>query len=243
MDVETRTGRLGRLIAVVGACGGAGSSTLAAALSHALRRSGEPAVLVDLDVPGPGVDVLLGVEEEPGARWPELAEARGDVDGGGLLAALPRWRSVPVLSGSHTRPEPPDDAVVVDVATGLLRSGEAVVLDLPRPGAWSAGARTLIAACDVALVVVPLTVPGAAGAGVVGASVIAAGAKDVRLVARQPAPGRVDAAGVQRAVGRPVVTTVRWDPRLAGAVERGEGPGVGHRSALGRSAADLVAAL
>jgi secretion/DNA translocation related CpaE-like protein len=243
MDVGTRSGRPGRLIGVVGACGGAGSSTLAAAVAHALRRVGEPAVLVDLDVPGAGVDVLLGVEEEPGARWPELASARGDVDGGGLLAALPRWRSVPVLSGSRARPEPPDDAVVVDVCTGLLRAGEAAVLDLPRPGAWSAGTRTLVAACDVALLVAPLTVPGAAGAAVAIASLTDAGARDVRVVARQPAPGRVDAAGLRRAAARQVVATVRWDPRLTGAVERGEGPDVGRRSVLGRCAADVVAAL
>src|SRR5918997_5847376 len=116
-----------RVVAVVGACGGAGTSTLAAAVAHGLRRSREPAALVDLDVPGPGLDVLLGVEDAPGARWPELAAARGDVDGRGLLAALPRWGSVPVLSGSRLRAERPDDAVLLDVCTALLRAGEAVV--------------------------------------------------------------------------------------------------------------------
>ena len=243
MDTGTRAARPGRVIAVVGACGGVGTSTLAAAVAHAVRRHGQSAVLVDLDVPGPGLDVFLGIEDEPGARWPELGTARGDVDGDGLLAALPRWRSVPVLSGSRVSSGGPEDAVVVDVCTGLLRAGETVVLDLARPAGWTSATRTLVAACDVALLVVPLTVPGAAGAGVASGALTGAGCQDVRVVARQPSPGRVDALALQRALGRPVVATLRWDPRLAGAIERGEGPGVGHRSVLGRCAADVVAAL
>ena len=238
-----RTGRTARTVAVVGACGGAGTSTLAAAVAHGLRRSGEPAVLVDLDVPGPGQDVLLGIEDEPGARWPELAAARGDVDGEGLLAALPRWRTVPVLSASRQQPDPPDDAVVLDVTTALLRAGESVVLDLPRPTAWSRAAGLLAAAADVALLVVPCTVPGVAGAVATCAGLHAAQVREPWVVARRPVPGRVDAAALEAALGLDVVAEARWDGRLADAVDRGEGPPVGRRSALGRAAAGLVAAL
>lgn len=242
MEIGTSLGT-GRVIAAVGACGGAGTSTLAAALTRALRRAGEPATLVDLAVPGAGLDVLLGVEHEPGARWPELADARGEVDGSGLLAALPRWGAVPVLSGSRLRPERPDDAVVLDVCSALLRAGESAVLDLPVPGAWSSAAASLVGAADVVLLVVPLTAPGAAGAVAAAGALRAAGAQDVRLVARRPSPGRVDVAALERALDLHAVTTVPWDRRLAGAVERGEGPAVGHRTPLGRCAAEAVSAL
>lgn len=241
MDTGTRAGS--RVVAVTGACGGAGTSTLAAALARWMRRTGEPATLVDLAVPGGGVDVLLGVEDEPGARWPDLAAARGEVDGAGLLAALPRWGSVPVLSASRLRPERPDDAVVLDVVSSVLRAGESVVLDLPAPGAWSSAATSLAGAADVVLLVVPLTAPGAAGAATVAGVLAGAGAGQARVVARRPSPGRVDAGALGRALGLPVVATVPWDRRLAGAVERGEGPAVGHRTPLGRCAAEVVAAL
>lgn len=242
MDTGTRAGS-GRVIAVAGACGGAGTSTFAAALARRLRRAGESTSLVDLVVPGAGVDVLLGVEDEPGARWPELAAARGEVDGAGLLAALPRWGSVPVLSASRLHVERPDDAVVLDVVTGLLRAGESVVLDVPAPAAWTSAVTSLVGAADVVLLVVPLTAPGAAGAVAVSRVLAGAGADEVRLVARRPAPGRADAAALERALGLPAVATVPWDRRLAGAVERGEGPAVGHRTPLGRCAAEVVGAL
>ncbi|MFC7878719.1 hypothetical protein, partial [Isoptericola sp. NPDC057391] len=196
-------GRGRRTVAVVGACGGAGVSTLAAALAQGLRRAEEGAVLVDLDLPGPGADVLLGIEDEPGARWPELAAARGDVDGVGLVAALPRWRAVPVLSGARLSPARPDDAVVVDVCTGLLRGGETVVLDLPRPAAWTPAARMLVASADVVLLVAPCTAPGVAGALATWAELVELGVRDPWLVARRPAPGRVDAAALGDAVGLP----------------------------------------
>jgi secretion/DNA translocation related CpaE-like protein len=236
-------GRDRRTIAVVGACGGAGVSTLAAALAQGLRRSGEGAVLIDLDLPGPGVDVLLGIEDEPGARWPELAAARGDVDGLGLVAALPRWRSVPVLSGTRLRPERPDDAVVVDVCTGLLRAGETVVLDLPCPGAWTAASRMLVAAADVVLLVTPCTATGVAGALAVRAALADLGATEPWLVARRPAPGRIDVATLEDALGLRVVASPRWDPRLAAATDRGDGPPVGRRTPLGRAVGALVGVL
>ncbi|WP_285107579.1 pilus assembly protein FlpE [Promicromonospora sp. MEB111] len=130
----------GRVIGVVGACGGAGTSVVAACVAHGLRRGGERATLVDLDAHGPGTDLLLGADGGRGARWPDLVEARGEVDGLGVVAALPRWGAVPVLSGTASGP-PPDDDVVLGVCRGLVRAGEMLVLDLPRPGAWESATR------------------------------------------------------------------------------------------------------
>ncbi len=227
------------MIAVVGACGGAGTSVLAAALARTQRRTSGATALVDLDVPGGGLDVLLGAETAPGARWGDLADARGTVDGTGLLAALPRWGAVPLVSGTRHEAERPADAVVLDVTTALLRGGHRVVLDLPGPAGWTPAGRSLLAAADAVVLVVPLTAPAVAGAFAVQAALAEAGADEVRLVVR-PAPGRVDVRGIERALGRPVVATVGWDARLAAAVERGEGPRTGRRTPLGRAAAALL---
>ncbi|PRZ09467.1 secretion/DNA translocation related CpaE-like protein [Isoptericola sp. CG 20/1183] len=234
-----------RLTAVVGACGGAGASVLAAALARGLRRRVGAAALVDLDVPGAGLDVLLGVEADPGARWPDLADARGSVDAEGLVAALPRWRAVPLLSGTRERAPHggPDDAVVLDVATALLRSGHRVVLDLPRPSGWGEATRSLVTAADAVVLVVPLTAPAVAGAMATLAALDALGTAPVHVVPRRPAPGRVDTAGVERALGRRAVATVSWDGRLAAAIERGDGPRTGRRTPLGAAAEQLVDAL
>jgi secretion/DNA translocation related CpaE-like protein len=248
----------GRVIGVVGACGGAGASVTAACVVHGLLRSGERAILVDLDAHAPGADLLLGADGARGARWPDLADARGDVEGAGLVAALPRWGAVPVLSGTASGP-PPDDDVVVDVCRGLVRAGETLVLDLPRPGAWgsatrrAAGAgtpggdglavRTLLAGCGTALLVVPLTLPATVGAQRVRDALRRAGVADVRVVVRGPAPGTVDEDDVAAALGLPVVATMGRDAGLARAIERGEGPAMSHRAPLGRFAADVAGAL
>ncbi len=250
--VGLRAGRLrgddlpeGRVLAVVGAVGGAGTSVVCAALAHGLRRAGERATLVDLDGQGPGLEMLLGIDDVPGVRWGDLDAARGEVDGVALVSGLPRWGVVPVLGG---RPggAAPDDAVVLDVCAGLVRAGETLVLDLPRPGAgaqsWRAAA-ALVGGADVVLVVAPLTVPAAAGAMAVVGALREAGATDVRMVVRGPAPGRVDGVDLAEVLGLPVVAELGRDRWLAAAVERGEGPPMGRRTPLGRFATHLAGAL
>src|SRR5699024_10728965 len=67
----------GSLVAVVGAVGGCGTSTVAAAL--AVRASGRGrTLLVEADPRGPGIDLLLGSEAEPGLR---VGDVRSDLGG------------------------------------------------------------------------------------------------------------------------------------------------------------------
>lgn len=250
----------GRVIGVVGACGGAGTSVVAACVANGLRRGGERATLVDLDSHAPGSDLLLGADGGRGARWPDLIGARGEVDGTGVVAALPRWGTVPVLSGTPSG-VPPDDDVVLDVCRGLVRAGETLVLDLPRPGSWGTttrrgvgaaaeapgsdglAVRTLLAGCETVLLVVPLTLPATVGAQRVRDALRGAGVPDVRVVARGPAPGAVDEDDVSAALGLPVVAVMDRDAGLARAIERGEGPAMSYRSTLGRFATDAASVL
>ncbi|WP_234464930.1 CpaE-like family protein [Corynebacterium macginleyi] len=64
-------------IAVVGASGGVGVSTFAAALarSHCMAGEQSRALLIDATAHSGGLDLLLGVETSPGARWPDLCGA------------------------------------------------------------------------------------------------------------------------------------------------------------------------
>lgn len=82
----------GTVVAVLSGRGGAGGSTLAAALALAGTRRGLRATLVDLDPAGGGIDLLFGLETEPGPRWSELAQWRdGRLCGRSLRDALPTY--------------------------------------------------------------------------------------------------------------------------------------------------------
>src|SRR5258708_810123 len=71
---------------------GAGCPPLAAALPRAGPRRGLRSTLVDLDPAGGGIDLLFGLETEPGPRWSELAQWRdGRLCGRSLRDALPTY--------------------------------------------------------------------------------------------------------------------------------------------------------
>ena len=62
------------------------------------HAAGLRAVLVDGDPLGGGIDLVLGGEDVPGVRWPDLAGARGRVPPADLAAALPEVDALHVLS-------------------------------------------------------------------------------------------------------------------------------------------------
>jgi hypothetical protein len=151
------------VIGVVGGSGGVGASTFAAAVAAAAGR----AVLVDIDVAGGGIDVLLGIEDVAGARWSGLRVGRGHLDPDLLADGLPRWGSVSVLAADNA---PPVDAVgqVLHAAAAL----GPVVVDLGR--AESALRTAAVERCALVLVIAVADVPGliaarAATAGLCGA--------------------------------------------------------------------------
>ncbi|NUR70292.1 MAG: septum site-determining protein minD [Hamadaea sp.] len=115
------TGRQGRVIGVIGGRGGAGASTLAAALAVTGVRAGLSTLLVDADPLGGGIDLTLGWEDVAGLRWPALAGASGRIDPGVLRRALPGRGALAVLS--WTRAEGWIGELTADLGSG--RTGPA----------------------------------------------------------------------------------------------------------------------
>ena len=97
-------GRMGNVIAFVPATGGTGSTTLAAAVAVRAAAAGRSSIIVDLDRLAGRLDVVLGVEDEDGWRWPDLAGVSGVVDGRQLLRQLPAARGAAALSFGPTEP-------------------------------------------------------------------------------------------------------------------------------------------
>lgn len=143
-------GRCGALV-VVGATGGAGTSTLAIAAAAA----GGDCLLVDADPATTGLDLPLGLTEAPGARWPAIPTSADPLDAASLRAALPAVGGLHVLTGG---PRDPADARVSAVVAVGRRHFDHVVVDAGRavPG-W-------LTTDDVVVVVAPATLAGVVGA-------------------------------------------------------------------------------
>lgn len=134
--------RDGQVVAVMGTGAGAGASTFAAALAITAAAQRLRVLLVDADPLGGGLDLLLGLEDTPGVRWPDLVETRGRLASTALDEALPHVEGVAVLSWGRTGPlhaTPEAMAALLDAGS---RGYDLVVVDL---------ARTLDAVAEVAV--------------------------------------------------------------------------------------------
>jgi secretion/DNA translocation related CpaE-like protein len=217
-------GRGGVVVGVVGGRGGAGATVLACALAMAGLRAGLRTMLVDADPLGGGIDLTLGAEQTEGARWPALTGVQGRVSPGDLHDALPTVGELTVLSWDR------GDATVVPPAAmrALLDAGVAgsdlVVVDLPRQ--LDASARQVVAAATTTLLVVPAEVRACAAAARVVPGLVESCA-DVRAVVRGPGPGRLAGELVAETLGIPLAASLRAEPHLVEALERGEPPGRG----------------
>lgn len=229
--------RLAPVVAVLGGRGGAGATTVAAALAVSAVRTGRRALLVDADPLGGGLDLVFGAEADPGLRWPELARTRGRLESAALLAALPAVDDVLVLSCDRASPTAlPPEAVDAVVSAGR-RGSDLVVVDLPR--ALDEGARIVLDAATTALLVVPAEVRAAAAASRV-AEAVAGRCGDVRVVVRGPAPSGLRADDVAGALGLPLAGEVPWEPSLHRSMERGQPPARRGRGPLWRLCVDLL---
>lgn len=258
---------MGNVIAFLPASGGVGASTLAAAVAVRAAAAGRSSVAVDLDRLAGRLDVVFGLEQEPGWRWPELAGVAGIVDGGGLAAELPMACGVPVLSGSGGAGwDGPGDTdgsrgpgdepwleSLPDVVAGLADAHDLTVLDLPRDVAVLTSVALLV---DALVVVAAVQVPQlAAASGVVtGVRRVLAGLRDAgRAWDRDPLlpiepwvvlrgsrvePDLQDL--VMDELDVPLVATVGDDRRLATEVAEGLPPGVRGRGEVVRAADELL---
>ena len=129
---ETADGpnRTGRIVAVLGASGGCGASTLATSLALVAQGRIGRTLLIDGAPDGGGLDLVLGAESVPGIRWPDLAEARGRLNASTLDQALPHPHGIALLS--HARPvaDAPDPEVVASVLDAARRAYDLVIVDL-----------------------------------------------------------------------------------------------------------------
>ena len=118
------------MVVLSSAVAGVGVSTLAAMLARTLTQRGVKCVLVDADLQGGGLDVLLGIENEDGSRFGDINAPLGNVDGKALLRELPVWDGVPVLSCDPWKIENPQWWEIQACIRALAQTRRTVIVDM-----------------------------------------------------------------------------------------------------------------
>lgn len=236
VDTLTDLGEAGRpqglVVGVVGGSGGAGATTLACALGQ-VAAARAPAVVVDCDALGPGVDRVLGVEGLDGSRWEGLCQTTGRLSARALREALPRRGDLGALSWTAGSTASLQPFAVREAVAAARRGHDTVVLDLPRSA--DAVVDELVARCDLLLMVVVPTLAGVASAARLGAR--HRGHADLGLVLRGHG---VEEREVERATRLPVAVTMPDQRGLAESIDLGLGPVRSVRGPLGRTCITLL---
>ena len=238
---DTPADSVGRVLGVVGGRGGAGASVLSIAVAQSAAERGDRALLVDCDPLGGGLDVTLGIEQEPGLRWPNLRVSGGRVPASALRSALPapRGRGGLTVLSCDRYGDGPEQAAMSAVLDAGRRGGDTVVCDLPRQ-LTEAGC-TVVDQADLVVLVVPADVRACAAARRVIEQVREHGAEP-RLVVRGPAPGGLTPSSVARAVDLPLFAYMRPEPCLDAVLDVGRFP-KRRRGPLANTADAILAAL
>jgi len=226
------------IIGVVGGSGGVGASVLTAAIAVRAAQAGLHPVCLDGDRLGGGLDVTLGVEQEPGVRWPDLAGARGRIDGSALLRRLPSVDGVSVLSFDRARDVQLGAGTVEEVLRALSTAVDLVVVGLPRPDHEVFGA--LAPAADAIVLLAGSGIGDLAGASAIAEHLVRA-CPDVWLCLRTSGRGSHFADTVAGALDLPMLAVVREEASLAADLLHGVPPGSSSKGALA-GAADKVLA-
>jgi len=234
------------IVAVVGASGGLGASTLALAVGRRLAATGAASVVVDLDLLRGGLEVTAGVEHLPGRRWDDLRHVRGRVAPEGLLAVLPHEDGCHVLSARGGAPPDLPGAAVRDVLTSLAGGPSRLVLDLP---ASSPVLDHVLALDPLVVLVMALRTRALADADAAVSRLVESDpgpapsrGPDVRVVTRGPRPPVEVVDDVVAHLGVGHLHHLAHDARVPRDAERGLFPGVA-RDAVRRCADVVVGAV
>ncbi|WP_293785737.1 septum site-determining protein Ssd [uncultured Aeromicrobium sp.] len=207
------------LLAVVGASGGVGASTLVVSCAEWAHRRGASALAVDAAPDGPGLDLVAGLEHHEGLRWDEITLTDGHVAARSLSEALPGGDARVLSFGRSQRTHPETGAVL----TAAQRGFDFVVGDVPRHTLAVPGLGTdLLSRSLAAVLVVPEHVTGLAAAERVMADL--EGRCDRLLVVSRAVSGGLGPGQIERGLGLPVLARLRSRRALGQDVERGRGP-------------------
>ena len=239
----TTTDSTATCLMLVPAVGGAGASITAAASALVLSRE-KPICLVDADALAGGIDLVLGMETEPGLRWQDFSAADGRLDGAALYEALPscpRSPALKVLTWTRSRtPEtaynhasaatkfdsadrlgrtdrPDDVRHIASTISCLIHAGITVIVDCPKQVEY---VTTLGALADDTVIILPTSVRAIAAGGHL-ASVCAQAGFTPSLAVRHQQHRDISVEEVEYALDLPIAGEIEYCKKVAHEIDVG----------------------
>lgn len=123
------------LVTFTSPSGGVGLSTLMAMCGLTLGKRGISVALLDVDMSGGGLGVLLGIEHDPGLTLQDLNAPLGHIEGAALNHELPQWEGMRILANAPWSGEPPDWWEIQAAVRALCEANDLVLADAGRGSA------------------------------------------------------------------------------------------------------------
>ena len=210
----------GMCVGIIPGAGGAGASILSCGLAFHARQFFNAVVLVDLDPSSAGLDIILGIEAQPGMRWHDFSSLTGSISGGDILRGLPARDGVALLT--HQASESVSkNFMPSSIIEQLRNASELVIIDLPRFTNQEAMIE-ILQLCDIVYVATPSTVRGSASTKKAIAN-IQKHIKNVELVIRNMPGTNLDALKIAQSLNVPLAGVITSDPRIIEQIEQGFG--------------------
>lgn len=203
-----------KVIGVVGSSGGLGSSLIASILAIESAKQKQPTLLIETDRFSGGLDVLWGIEEVSGTRWPDL-KVNGELTSNDLIQSFPNSNNVSILSTDSGDPRLPDN--FVDLISDLSEQAECTVIDLLDP--IDPNFLELINLCTEVIVVVGGTIRSTNAAnqliGLISPKPISG------IVVRKIPGSGLDALSIAKTLDCQLLAQINTDPKITEHIEQG----------------------
>ena len=225
------------IVSVLGGCGGAGATTLAASLVLAGAKRGFASLLLDADPFGGGIDLVLGHmvrgrttapkdlvlghENVEGMRWGDLDRTHGRVSGESLRHVLPSKSGVSMLSWDRNDPIEVEASSVHSVLAAAARAYDLVAVDVPRQ--FDEVTEEILGRSVLTVLLVPEDIHALSASGRV-LSRLQRHTGNIALLTRARRGG-IGSSIVSETLGLPVLGRVRHERHLGSNIDAGVGPG------------------
>lgn len=117
------------IVVVSSPSGGVGVTTLSALIARELCLRGVACAVVDAAFRSGGIDVLLGMENDPGLRFHGVKAPLGQIEGEALNRELPVWEGVPILACDPWNGSAPQWWQIQSVLRALAGVKDLIVVD------------------------------------------------------------------------------------------------------------------